>query len=167
VCSLHGLALFHEVVNALSSVRRRSRPSKFGVRERLQHVAQRDHRDDDDCHVDVSRSHPAVSLQIFHKHTSHLRVDLLQISGYKLSSPWGIGVFDLCPGQIFSQEGAIASSCSARLAPPVAHAEATKSDYRKRMRLRLSILRFAICVLDDLTLQGLIALKGQFPRARL
>jgi hypothetical protein len=161
------LLLVLQAVNALSSVRYRSSPSKFGIHERLQHVAQRDHRDDDDRHVDISRAHPAVSLQIFHKHTSHLRVDLLQISGYKLSSPWGIGVFDLCPGQIFSQEGAIASSCSARLAPSVAHAEATKSDYRKRMRLRLSILRFAICVPDDLTLQGLIALKRQFPRARL
>ena len=36
----------------------------------------------------ISMSHPAVSLLIFRKHISHLRVDLMQISGNKLFSPW-------------------------------------------------------------------------------
>jgi len=32
--------------------------------------------------------HPAVSLLIFRNCTSHLRVDRVQITGNKLSSPW-------------------------------------------------------------------------------
>jgi len=63
----------------------------FGSNERLQHVAQRA------IEMTIWMSHPAVSLLIFLKHASHLRVDLVQIPGYKLFSPWGFGIFDLCP----------------------------------------------------------------------
>jgi hypothetical protein len=44
----------------------------------------------EECAIEmtISMSHPAVSLLIFRKHISHLRVDLMQISGNKLFSPW-------------------------------------------------------------------------------
>jgi hypothetical protein len=44
----------------------------------------------EECAIEmtISMSHPAVSLLIFHKHTSHLRVDFVQISGNKLFTPW-------------------------------------------------------------------------------
>jgi hypothetical protein len=99
---LHDLALVLQAVNALRSVRSFTSVEVWRpwTTPNTWHNATIEMTT---CrHVDVSRAHPAVSLQIFHKDNSHLRVDFLQISGYKLSSPWGIGVFDLCPGQIFS-----------------------------------------------------------------
>jgi hypothetical protein len=109
----------------------------------------------EECAIEmtISMSHPAVSLLIFHKHTSHLRVDLMQISGDKLFSPWDFEYLIYARGQIAGQESAIASSCSARLDPPVAHAEGTNTGRCKRGRCCSTAV---VVRIDDLTLQDTV-----------
>jgi hypothetical protein len=68
----------------MKSERTRLHRCIFSANEHLQHVAQRA------IEMTIWMSHPAVSLLIFLKHASHLRVDRVQISGYKLFSPWGL-----------------------------------------------------------------------------
>lgn len=98
----------------------------------------------------ISLSHPAVSLLIFLKHISHLRVDHMQISGNKLFPHGHLEYWIYARARSLGQESAIASRCSARLNPPVAHAEGTNTGWRKRERCGFTAVAVRI---DDLALQ--------------